>query len=259
MRMSMDNEGMAALITGGGTGIGRATAVELARRGCRNIAITYTVSATDAEATCHALQALGVNAVALRADVRVEEEVNKLIGDVAEKFGRLDVLVNNAGITRYVPLADLDGLTDEIWNLTFDTNLRGTFYCCRAAAPHLRAASGAIVNVASMAGVRGAGSSIAYAVSKAGVIHLTKVLAVALAPEIRVNCVVPGFVQTRWMERGVGKDASLREAERVGKETPLARVAMPHDVGETIANLVESHFVTGQDIVIDGGKSLKYD
>lgn len=253
------NHETTALITGGGTGIGRATAIELARRGCGRIAITYTASIDDAESTCAELKALGAEAVALKADVRSENDVRNMVRKVVGAFGRLDILVNNAGITRYVPLADLDGLTDEIWDLAFDTNLRGTFYCCRAAAPHLKRTEGAIVNVASMAGVRGAGSSVAYAVSKAGVIHLTKVLAVALAPAIRVNCVVPGFVQTRWMERGVGKEASAREAERVGGETPLGRVAMPEDVGETIANLLRSRFVTGQDIVIDGGKSLKYD
>jgi 3-oxoacyl-[acyl-carrier protein] reductase len=249
----------AALVTGGGTGIGRATAIELARRGCRKIAITYTTSVDDANRTFGELSALGVEAVALKMDVRSEPDVRAQVDTIAARFGRLDILVNNAGITRYVPLADLDGLTDEIWNLVLDTNLRGAFYCCRAASPHLRKTRGAIVNVASMAGLRGAGSSIAYSVSKAGVIHLTKVLAVALSPDIRVNSVSPGFVQTRWMERGVGKVASLAEADRVGGETPLARVAMPEDVGETIANLIESGFVTGQDIVIDGGKSLKYD
>lgn len=253
------NDDTTALITGGGTGIGRATAIELARRGCRKIAITYTVSLGDAETTCAELKELGAEAVALKVDVRAEGDVRDMVQTVVGTFGRLDVLVNNAGITRYVPLAHLDDLTDEIWDLAFDTNLRGTFYCCRAAVPHLKKAEGAIVNVASMAGVRGAGSSIAYAVSKAGVIHLTKVLAVALAPEIRVNCVAPGFVQTRWMERGVGKEASAREAVRVSEQTPLARVAMPDDVAETIANLLQSRFVTGQDVIIDGGKSLKYD
>ena len=248
-----------ALVTGGGTGIGRGTAIELARRGCRKIAITYTVSIDDAKSTCAELSSLGAEAVPLRMDVRYESEIRGVVDTVAAHFGRLDILVNNAGITQYVPLADLDGLTDEIWNKVFDTNLRGTFYCCRAASAHLKATRGAIVNVASMAGVRGAGSSIAYAVSKAGVIHLTKMLAVALSPEVRVNSVSPGFVQTRWMERGVGKDASMAEAARVGAETPLGRVAMPEDVGETIANLIESRFVTGQDVLIDGGKSLKYD
>ncbi len=252
-------EGTAALVTGGGTGIGRGTAIELAKRGCRHIAITCTVSVDEANNTCADLSALGAEAVAIKLDVRSEEEIKSSVASVAERFGRLDILVNNAGITRYIPLSNLDGLTDDIWNLTFDTNLRGTFLCCRAAAPHLKKARGAIVNVASMAGLRGAGSSIAYAVSKAGVIHLTKMLAVALSPDVRVNSVSPGFVQTRWMERGAGKEASIAEAARVGAETPLSRVAMPEDVGETIANLIESRFITGQDVVIDGGKSLKYD
>ena len=248
-----------ALVTGGGTGIGRGTALELARRGCRKIAITYTVSIDDAKGTCAELAKLGAEAPLLKMDVRREDEIKSVVDAVVAQFGRLDILVNNAGITQYVPLADLDGLTDEIWDKVFETNLRGTFYCCRAASAYLKAAQGAIVNVASMAGVRGAGSSIAYAVSKAGVIHLTKMLAVALSPEVRVNSVSPGFVETRWMERGRGKAASIAEAARVGAETPLGRIATPGDVGETIVNLIESRFVTGQDVLIDGGKNLKYD
>lgn len=249
-----DLTGKTALVTGATGGIGGAIAKALHAQGA-----TVALSGTRREVLDALAAEMGERTHVLPCDLSNIEQVEQLVPQAEEAMGELDILVNNAGITRYVPLADLDGLTDEIWDLAFDTNLRGTFYCCRAAAPHLKRTEGAIVNVASMAGVRGAGSSVAYAVSKAGVIHLTKVLAVALAPAIRVNCVVPGFVQTRWMERGVGKEASAREAERVGGETPLGRVAMPEDVGETIANLLWSRFVTGQDIVIDGGKSLKYD
>lgn len=255
----MDVRSTVALITGGGTGIGRATALELAGRGARAIAISYSVSEDDARQTVDELKLLGVQALMVKADIRVEAEVSDLVSTVVDAFGGLDILVNNAGITRYVPLKNLAGLTDEIWDLTFDTNLRGNFYCSRAAAPHLRKSRGAIVNVGSMAGLRGAGSSIAYAVSKAGVIHLTRVLSVALAPEIRVNSVSPGLVQTRWLERGVGKGATEAEAKRVAAETPLARTAFPEDVANVIVSLIASDFVTGEDIVIDGGKSLTYD
>ncbi len=113
--------------------------------------------------------------------------------------------------------------------------------------------------MASIAGLKGAGSSIAYCVSKAGIIHLTRVLAVAMAPEVRVNCVAPGLVQTRWLERGIGKGTTAREAERVAGETPLAATAMPQDVADTIIGLLATKFVTGQEIVIDGGKGLTYD
>jgi NAD(P)-dependent dehydrogenase (short-subunit alcohol dehydrogenase family) len=181
-----------------------------------------------------------------------------MVATVGERFGRLDILVNNAGTTRYVPIRDLDGLTDEIWDLTLETNLRGVFYCCRAAAPLLKTAGGTIVNVASIAGLRGAGSSIAYAVSKAGVIQLTRVLAVALAPQVRVNSVAPGMVQTQWIERGGGSTTTPEEARRVAANTPLGRAAMPEDVADVILGLIRSGAVTGENIVIDGGKSLTY-
>jgi len=248
-----------ALITGGGTGIGSAIALALARQGARGVAISYNVSEGDARQTCDALTAAGVECLAVKADVRIDSDVRRLVTTVVESFGVIDILVNNAGVTRYIPLRDLEAMTDDIWDLTFDTNLRGTFYCCRAARPHLRASNGAIINIASMAGLRGAGSSLAYAVSKAGVIHMTQVLAVALAPEIRVNCVAPGLVQTRWLERGIGKEATKAESRRVSLETPLARTAMPEDVADTIMGLLASRHVTGQNIVIDGGKSLTYD
>lgn len=248
-----------ALVTGGGTGIGRATALELARQGARAVAIGYSVSKEEARQTQEDLAALGVQTLAVKADLRRESEVRLLVAKVVEEFGGLDILVNNAGTTRYVPLNDLEALTDDIWDVTFETNLRGTFYCCRAAAPYLKASRGTIINVASIAGLKGAGSSIAYCVSKAGVIHLTRVLAVAMAPEVRVNCVAPGLVQTRWLERGIGKGATAREAARVACETPLATTAMPQDVADTIIGLLASKFVTGQEIVIDGGKGLVYD
>jgi 3-oxoacyl-[acyl-carrier protein] reductase len=248
-----------ALVTGGGTGIGRATALELARQGARAVAIGYNVSEEDARRTQEDLAAVGVQTLVVKADLRQESEVKLLVAKVVEQFGGLDILVNNAGTTRYVPLKDLEALTDDIWDMTFETNLRGTFYCCRAAASCLKAARGAIVNVASIAGLKGAGSSIAYCVSKAGIIHLTRVLAVAMAPEVRVNCVAPGFVQTRWLEHGIGKGATAREAARVAGETPLAATAMPHDVADAIIGLLASKFVTGQEIVIDGGKGLTYD
>jgi 3-oxoacyl-[acyl-carrier protein] reductase len=248
-----------ALITGGGTGIGRAIALALARRGAKAVAISYNISEDDARQTCDALTASGVDCLAVKADVRIDSDVRRLIMTVVESFGGIDILVNNAGVTRYVSLRDLEAMTDDIWNLTFDTNLRGTFYCCRAAAPHLRVSNGVIINVASMAGLRGAGSSLAYAVSKAGVIHMTRVLAVALAPEIRVNCVAPGLVKTRWFERGIGEETTEAEMRRVSSETPLARTAMPEDVADSVLGLLASRHVTGQNIVIDGGKSLTYD
>ncbi|MGH6754695.1 MAG: SDR family NAD(P)-dependent oxidoreductase, partial [Bradyrhizobium sp.] len=245
-------------VTGGGTGIGRATALALAASGVGAIAISYASSSAEAQSTAQELEALGARVLAVKADVRRESDIKTMVATVGERFGRLDILVNNAGTTRYVPIRDLDGLTDEIWDLTLETNLRGVFYCCRAAAPLLKTAGGTIVNVASIAGLRGAGSSIAYAVSKAGVIQLTRVLAVALAPQVRVNSVAPGMVQTQWIERGGGSTTTPEEARRVAANTPLGRAAMPEDVADVILGLIRSGAVTGENIVIDGGKSLTY-
>jgi 3-oxoacyl-[acyl-carrier protein] reductase len=179
-----------------------------------------------------------------------------MVDSVVVRFGRLDILVNNAGATTFIPLKELDALTDEVWDRTFETNLRGTFYCSRAAAPELRKSKGAIVNVASIAGLRAAGSSIAYAVSKAGVIHLTRVLAIALAPEIRVNCVAPGMIETRWYDRSAAAGALNTERSRVASETPLGRTGKAEDVAVSIVDLLRSDHITGETVVIDGGKSL---
>ncbi|MER8604879.1 SDR family oxidoreductase [Mesorhizobium sp. M1233] len=248
----------AALVTGGGTGIGRATSLALVREGVRSITISYATSAAEAERTAKELDSLGATVLVVRADVRSTGDITAMFDLAANKFGRLDILINNAGTTRYVDLKDLDGLTDEIWDLTLDTNLRGLFKCCRAAALMLKKSGGAIVNVASIAGLRGVGSSIAYSVSKAGVIQLTRVLAVALAPEVRVNCVVPGMVLTNWIERGGGGISTEEEAFRVAAATPLERVALAEDVADVILGLVRSKLVTGEEIVIDGGKGLTY-
>ncbi|MBX3566598.1 MAG: SDR family oxidoreductase [Rhizobiaceae bacterium] len=258
MKQSTDLGEAAALVTGGGTGIGRATALVLAEAGVRSIAISYASSDKEARATADLLEQTGVKVVVVRADVRSDEDISAMVGACGEAFGRLDILINNAGTTRYVDLKNLDGLTDEIWDLVLDTNLRGAFKCARAAAPLLRKAGGTIVNVASIAGMRGAGSSIAYSVSKAGVIQLTRVLAVALAPEIRVNCVAPGMVRTNWIERGGGHVATNDEAVKVAAKTPLNTVAEAHDVAQVILGLVRSRAVTGENIVIDGGKNLVY-
>jgi 3-oxoacyl-[acyl-carrier protein] reductase len=254
----IDFHSAAALVTGGGTGIGRATALALAREQVRSITISYSTSTAEAERTARELEGLGATVLAVRADVRSAEDIKAMFDLAADTFGRLDILINNAGTTRYVDLKDLDALTDEIWDLTLDTNLRGVFKCCRAAAPLLKKSGGTIVNVASIAGLRGVGSSIAYSVSKAGVIQLTRVLAVALAPEVRVNCVLPGMVLTNWIERAGGRVSTEEEALRVAAATPLAKVARPEDVADVILGLVRSRLVTGEEIVIDGGKSLRY-
>ena len=254
----MELKGRVAIVTGGGTGIGRATSTLLARHGAKAIVINYSRSSKDAESTVEELRSLGADALPHQADVADESSVKRMVAETANRYGRLDVLVNNAGTTHFIPHADLDALTDSVWDDILRVNLKGTFFCCRAAAAELRKTGGAIVNVASIAGHRASGSSIVYAVSKAGVIQLTRALALSLAPDVRVNSVSPGLVSTRWFRQRFGDDAAAAQEESFVNTTPLRRIASPDDVAQVIVALVENDVVTGQDIVVDGGKNIQY-
>jgi 3-oxoacyl-[acyl-carrier protein] reductase len=242
-------DGKVALVTGGGTGIGRATSLLLASEGA-DVAVNYSRSRTEAEGTAAEIRAAGRNSIAIRADVAVESVVREMVDRVAEELGRLDILVNNAGTTVFVPLADLEALTDEAWDPVFDVNVKGAFYCARAAISKMPETGGQIVNVASIAGTSGQGSSIAYCASKAALISLTKSLAISQAPRIRTNAVAPGVVNTRWVK---GWDEFVR-ANR--EATPLKRVAEPHDIANAILSLIINEYVTGQVMVVDGGKTI---
>jgi 3-oxoacyl-[acyl-carrier protein] reductase len=247
-----------AIVTGGGTGIGRAVSLRLAKAGAKAVVVNYSRSAEDARATAAELGSLGIEALAHKADVADESAVKAMISATTDRYGRLDVMVNNAGTTHYVPHPDLDGLTEEVWNEILSVNLKGTFYCCRAAAPELRKTKGAIVNIASIAGHLGTGSSIAYAVSKAGVLQLTRALAIALAPEIRVNSVSPGLVSTRWFSSRFGEEANDALEASFVTTTPLGAIAKPDHVAQAVIAFLENDLVTGQDLVVDGGKNVKY-
>jgi NAD(P)-dependent dehydrogenase (short-subunit alcohol dehydrogenase family) len=254
----MDFRGRVALVTGGGTGIGRAVAESLARAGARAVVINYSRSQAEAEATATALGEMGVEGVPWRADVADERDVRDMVSGVVERLERLDVLVNNAGTTHFIPQRDLDALTDQVWDDILRVNLKGTFYCSRAAAQHLRQWRGAIVNVTSIAGMRASGSSIAYGVSKAGVEQLTRNLALALAPEVRVNAVAPGQVATRWFRRPFGEQAADDLEQKRADTTPLRGVATPDHIAQAIMGLLAADFVTGQTLVVDGGASITY-
>src|SRR5690349_9406554 len=254
----MDLAGRVAIVTGGGTGIGRATSLRLAKSGAKAVVINYSRSASDARSAAEEVRGIGAEGLAYQANVADEAMVKAMVASTVERFGRLDVLVNNAGTTHFIPHPDLDGLTDDVWNDILSVNVKGTFFCCRAAAPELKKTGGSIVNVASIAAHRASGSSIAYAVSKAGVVQLTRALALALAPEVRVNSVSPGLVSTRWFSRNFGEDAAAAQEETFAKATPLRKIATPDDVAHAVVALLENDLITGQDLVIDGGKNILY-
>lgn len=254
----MDLSGKTAIVTGSAVGVGRATALDLARRGA-NIVINYSRSEDDAKEAVRQVEALGAKALLVRADVSVDAEVRSMVQQTVDTFGSVDVLVNNAAMTHFVNFADLEGMKEEYWDRILAVNLKGAFFCCRAVAESMRkTGQGAIVNVASIAGIRAIGSSIAYAASKAGLINMTVALARVLAPEVRVNAVAPGFIDTRWLREGLAavyEPAKAQTAER----TPLKRVASPEDVSQIILSLIEgADFVTGQCVVVDGGNAINF-
>ena len=253
----MDLAGKAAIVTGGGTGVGRATSLELARRGC-SVLLNYSRSKDEAEATAGEVEALGVRAIALRADV-VDDDACRAMADLAAReFGRLDVLVNNAGTTVFVPHAELDGVSAEDFQRVFAVNAIGPFQCARAArGPILESGGGGeVVNISSVAGVAGVGSSIPYCMSKAALNNLTITLARVLAPEIRVNAVAPGFITGRWLAGGLG-DAYEPAKKFIEDRNPLKAVCDPEDVRDAIlAVITGSDLMTGQVIVVDGGQLI---
>lgn len=242
--------GQVAVVTGGGTGIGQATCRALALRGV-DCVVVYSRSETEARETVAGIEASGGRAWATRADVTDPEAVDNMVRATLSRYGRLDYLVNNAGITRQLPFDDLQAIEDPMWDALFAANVKGSFLCSRAAAPHLaRSPTGAIVNVGSIAGETGYGSSIPYAVSKSAVHGLTRSLARALAPDIRVNCVAPGAVATRWWEGNEEKMMALSGA------LPLQRISTPEDIAETIVMLLAARSMTGQIVRAENGQTL---
>lgn len=246
----MELKNKVALVTGGGTGIGRATSLELAKRGAAVI-VNYSRSQSEADETVRQINNEGGQAVALQADVAKDEEVRSMIQAAVKHFGTVDLLVNNASITRHIQMDDLEAATEEVWDDLFAVNVKGMFYCARAAAPFMKKKQkSAIVNVGSIAGQTGLGSSLPYAVSKAAVHGLTKSLARALAPEIRVNCIVPGAVATRWWE---GREAQMNH---LAPQLPLQRISTPEDIASMICTALEQEAMTGQILTVDSGQTL---
>jgi ketoreductase RED2 len=250
--MSGRLDGKVALVTGSSSGIGAATARALSRQG----ATVVVNSASSIEAGRALAVELG-DATYIRADIADETEARELVEAAARRNGRLDILVNNAGRTMKIPHGDLDAVTREVWDTILGVNVLGTWNVTVAAVPYLRAAAqervgeSVVVNVSSLAGVRPTGSSIPYAVSKAAVNHMTLLLANVLGPDIRVNAVAPGLVDTPWTE-----DWEL-ERNFVKAMAPLRSTVQPEDVAELIMGLIYSSQVTGEVVMVDGGLHLR--
>jgi 3-oxoacyl-[acyl-carrier protein] reductase len=247
----MNLAGGVAIVTGGGTGLGKAIALALARAGM-SVAVNYSRSAADAHQTVEEVAQLGVRAVAIQADVRDERAVETMVSRTAGELDGLDVLVNNAGITRYVPMQDLEQLTAADFENIYAVNVIGAFLCARAAARLMkRRGRGKIINVASDSAFANQGSSIPYIVSKAGLVMLTKSLARALAPTVQVNAVAPGWLATRWLDTYLPK-----EKHREILEGPPEHIVKLDDVADSVVMLARNDGITGQTIIIDGGAGV---
>jgi len=246
--MGMKLAGKVVIVTGGGTGMGRAMSDRFAREGAR-VMVNYNESREASEETVAGIVANGGEAIAWKANVASDAEAHAMMAEVERRWGGLDVLVNNAGWSKRTPHPLLDELTDEIWDRTINVNLRGTFYCSRAAAALLKKRAGAsIINIASVAPDTGEGSTIVYAASKAGVISMTKSFARILAPDVRVNVISPGLVHTRFA-------GWPPETFVVGKEaSPLKRIATGEEIASAALFLAaDATAMTGEMIRVDCG------
>jgi 3-oxoacyl-[acyl-carrier protein] reductase len=242
----------AALVTGGGTGIGKAVVLALARAGY-DVAINYSRSEGPAKETAAEAQKSGAKTLLVKCDVSDDKGVRSMLAEVEKTFGRLDVLINNAGTTADWKPRDLESISEEEWDRVFDVNTKSIFLVTRAAAKMLKAARGCVVNTASIVGLRPGPQPLPYASSKAAVVNLTKTLAWNMGPEVRVNAVAPGWMEGEWMERMLG-DRYRELMDRRAKMTPLRRCVTADDVAETMMTFVQSNrFVTGEILVIDGG------
>jgi 3-oxoacyl-[acyl-carrier protein] reductase len=241
-----------ALVTGAATGIGRSAVLALARAGYA-VVLNYSSSEKAARETAGEAEKLGAKTLVVGCDVSDEAGVRAMVTRVKETFGKLNVLINNAGTTAAWKPRDLETLSLEEWDRVFAVNVRGLFQVTRACVPMLRETKGCVVNTASIVGLRPGPQPLPYAASKAAVVNLTKTLAWNLGPDIRVNAVAPGWMEGDWMKRML-KDKYDDLMGKRAKATPLKRVVTADDVAETMMSLVEANrFVTGEVIVIDGG------
>ncbi|AHG65403.1 SDR family NAD(P)-dependent oxidoreductase [Advenella mimigardefordensis] len=248
--LPIGSQNRTAIVTGGGTGIGRAISILLAKQGMA-VAIVYSRSDNDARETVSTITKNGGQAMALQADIASVASVREMTETVANSFGGIDYLVNNAGITHQMQFNDLNAINDDIWDALLAVNVKGTFHCCQAAAPYLQQRpNSAIINIGSIAGETGYGSSLPYAVSKSAVHGMTRSLAKALAPRVRVNGIAPGAVATRWWKDNEEKMHAL------SGHLPLQRISTPEDIAALVLMLLTAESVTGQILRADNGQTL---
>ena len=253
----MDIRGGVTIVTGSATGVGAAAAKMLAAKGC-NVVINYTKSEAEARETQAECEKLGVETILCQADVSKDEDCRRMTNAAIEKWGRVDGLINNAGTTQFVNHADLEGLSADDFLRIYGVNVVGPFQMTRAVAPQMKVQGrGAVVNVSSIAGVMGVGSSIAYTASKGALNTMTLSLARVLGPEIRVNTICPGFIQGRWLRGGLGDE--VYEASKAAQErtTPLRHAGTPEDMAEAAVWFIEgASLVTGEILMVDAGAHL---
>ena len=244
-----------AIITGGASGVGAAVARMLAARNC-NVLINYSRSQDAADKVVQECLALGVDAFAFQADVAKDADCRQLVGQAVARWGFVDALVNSAGTTRFIPIADLEAVSTEDFEQVYAVNTLGPFQMARAVRPHLRD-GGAIVNVSSIAGLTGSGSSLPYVLSKAALNMLTVALARTFAPAIRVNAVLPGMIDGRWMRDGLGDEAFERVKRQYASVAALGKISSPEQIASAVCWLLEpDSVVTGQLIPVDAGFML---
>ncbi len=253
----MDIRGGVTIVTGSATGVGAAAVKLLASKGC-NVVINYTKSEAEAKETQAECEKLGVETLLCKADVSQDEDCRRMVAETIAKWGRVDALMNNAGTTQFVNHANLEGLNADDFHRIYAVNVIGPFQMVRAVAPHMKAAGrGAVVNVSSIAGVMGIGSSIAYTASKGALNTMTLSLARALAPEIRVNTICPGFIEGRWLRGGMGDAAYEAAVAAQQRNTPLQRAGTPEDMAQAAVWFIEgADLITGEFLIVDAGSHL---
>lgn len=246
-----------AIVTGSATGVGAAVAIMLAERGC-NVVINYTRSKDEAEETAASCRAKGVDTIVFQADVADDDACRAMVKAAADKWGRIDYLVNNAARTKFNPFPKLEGVTKQDFLDIYAVNVVGAYQMVRAVTPYMKKqGKGAIVNDSSIGGVTGIASSIPYAASKAALNLMTKSLAHVLAPEIRINAVVPGMIQTRWLKGGLGDQQYEALLKTQGEQLPLKRVATAEDIAKVLVwFLTDADLITGETLIVDSGIHL---